>query len=56
MDMTNCECDVDFNCGIHNEEEVYWAEHFRIKPTPFEVAHAYDSDEYKGKYWEGWYA
>lgn len=56
INLEDCNCDVDYNCGIHNEEKVYWNEQFRLVPSYRDVSMAYDRDDYKGKTWEGWAA
>lgn len=54
INLEDCNCEVDYNCGIHFEEELYWGEQFRYKPDYRDVDMAYDRDDYKGKHWEGW--
>lgn len=51
-----CQCDIDFNCGNHGEEALYWAEVIGLKPYPYNPADAYDDGDYKLKNWERWVA
>lgn len=53
--MTTCECDLDFRCGGHGDEEEHWMRHFSgIRPSAGDVREAYAPDDYKGRFWEGW--
>lgn len=52
--MIECNCDSTWNCGNHQEEALFWAEVVGMKPYPYDPAGAYDRDDVKGRYWEGW--
>lgn len=49
-----CECDVDFRCGNHEEVSVgEWVRILGITPRSFLAQDAYDGG-YKGEYAGGW--
>lgn len=52
----DCMCDLDFRCENHDtaSEQNYWAGFLGIKPSPADVANAYEPGDYKGRFWEGW--
>lgn len=56
MDIFECECFDGEWCDTHREEEqAFWASHFRAtRPSAADVENAYDSGDYKGKFFEGW--
>ena len=56
MDTMICNCDLDVNCGNHQDEYTYWAEYFggtRL-PVAYDPADAYEPNDYKGRYAMGW--
>ena len=52
--MNECQCDLEFSCGSHEDEQVYWAGVIGLKPHPYIPTRAYDADDYKGRHYEGW--
>lgn len=53
METVICACDLEFNCGQHENDGAEWAHVLGIKPTPFDAWDAYEG-AYKGRYFEGW--
>lgn len=52
FEMNACYCDLDFNCGNHDEQRE-WSKVLGIRPPAIDAYDAYEGG-YKGRYFEGW--